>query len=39
MYNVTQRRVQVTILAMEKQYVINIMSVCWYSYLSYLACK
>jgi hypothetical protein len=39
MYNVTLGRVQVTILAVEKQYVLNIMSVCLYSYLSYLTCK
>jgi hypothetical protein len=38
MYNVKLGRVRVTIVAVEKQYVLNIMSVCAYS-LSYPACK
>ena len=38
-YNVTSKRVRVTIVAVEKHQVLNIMSVCLYSYLSYPACK
>jgi hypothetical protein len=30
-YNITLRRVRVTIVAMENQYVLHIMSVCFYS--------
>ena len=39
MSNVTLRRVRFTIVAVEKQQVLHILSVCLYSCLSYLACK
>jgi len=39
MCNVVLRYVHVTIFAMEKQELLNIMSVCLYFCLSYLACK
>jgi hypothetical protein len=38
-YNVTSRGVRVTIVAVEKHQVLNIMSLYLYSYLSYPACK
>jgi hypothetical protein len=37
--NVTLRRVRVTIVVMETQEVLNVMSVCLYSCFSYPACK
>jgi hypothetical protein len=37
--NVTLKRVPLTIVAVGKQYVLNVMSVCPYSCLSYPACK
>ena len=38
-YSETSRRVRVTSIAMEKQYVLTVMSVCLYSCLVYSACK
>jgi hypothetical protein len=38
-HNVTYRRVHVATVAVEKQSVFNILSVCLYSCLSYLPCK
>ena len=39
MYNVTLRCACITIAAVEEQWVLSIMNVCLYFYLSYLACK
>jgi hypothetical protein len=37
--NLTLKRVLITIVVVVKQYVLNVMSVCPYSCLSYPACK
>ena len=39
MYNGTLSRVCITSVALEKQWLLNMMSVCLHSCLSYLACK
>jgi hypothetical protein len=38
-FNVTLRRVRVTIFAVEKHQVLNVTNACLLSYLSYPACK